>query len=152
MKLTSPSFPDGGAMPVDVSARHANELPPLEIHDVPGDAHSLALLLEDLDSPLGEVTHWLVWNLPPTTQRVDSLNLPSQARTGMDAFGKVGYLGPVPPEGCHHYRFRLLALDAELDLQAGATRSQFEHAASGHVLAEARLTGALCMPTPDHGS
>ncbi|WP_026278927.1 MULTISPECIES: YbhB/YbcL family Raf kinase inhibitor-like protein [Thioalkalivibrio] len=131
-------------MPIEVSARDANELPPLEIREVPAGSRSLALILEDLDSPLGDVTHWLVWNLPPDTTRVDALHLPSEARVGMDAFGKVGYLGPVPPEGCHHYRFRLQALDAELELEAGATRSQFDAAAEGHVLAEVDLTGALC--------
>lgn len=149
MRLISPAFRDGQAMPVEVSARDANELPPLEIHDVPGQARSLALILEDLDSPLGEVTHWLVWNLPPDTHRVDALHLPSEGRVGLDTFGKTGYLGPVPPEGCHRYRFRLLALDAELELEPGATRIQFDAAAEAHVLAEADLTGALCAATPD---
>lgn len=149
MQLTSPSFADGERMPIEVSARDANELPPLEIRDVPAGTRSLALILEDLDSPLGDVTHWLVWNLPPDTQCVDALHLPSEGRVGMDAFGKVGYLGPMPPEGCHHYRFLLLALDAELELAAGATRSQFDEAVQGHVLAEAGLTGALCAPSPD---
>ncbi len=144
MRLSSPAFADGERMPIEVSARDANELPQLEIREVPAGARSLALILEDLDSPLGEVTHWLVWNLPPDTTRVDALHLPSEGRLGMDAFGKVGYLGPVPPEGCHHYRFRLLALDAELELEAGATRSQFDAVAEGHVLDEADLTGALC--------
>ncbi len=149
MRLISPAFQDGEAMPVETSARDANELPPLEIRDVPDAVRSLALVLEDLDSPLGEVTHWLVWNLPRDTHRVDALHLPSKGRVGLDAFGKVGYLGPIPPEGCHRYRFRLLALDAELDLAPGATRTQFDAAAEGHVLAEAELTGALCAATPD---
>ncbi|WP_018167944.1 YbhB/YbcL family Raf kinase inhibitor-like protein [Thioalkalivibrio sp. ALMg9] len=149
MRLISPAFRDGEVMPIEVSARDANELPPLEIQEVPDGAQSLALILEDLDSPLGEVTHWLVWNLPPDTHRVDSLHLPSQGRVGLDAFGKAGYLGPIPPEGCHHYRFRLLALDEALDLAPGATRTQFDVAAEGHVLAKADLTGGLCAGTPD---
>ena len=149
MQLTSPAFRHGEPMPVEASARDANELPPLEIRDVPAGTQSLALSLEDMDSPLGEVTHWLVWNLPAPTDRVDALHLPRHARVGMDAFGKVGYLGPVPPEGCHHYRFRLLALDPELELGAGATRLQFDHAAAGHILAEASLTGALCARSRD---
>ncbi len=148
MYLTSPAFEDGGPMPWSASAPNENRLPALEIHDVPAAAQSLALMLEDLDSPLGRITHWLVWNLPPTTDCVDALNLPSEGRLGMDSFGKVGYLGPIPPEGVHRYRFRLLALDAQLDLPAGATRSQFDQAAAGHVLAEAELTGAMNRAAP----
>ena len=143
MRLTSPAFEEGGPMPWSASAPNENQLPALEIHDVPEGARSLALILEDLDSPLGEVTHWLVWNLPLATDRLDALNLPGAARVGMDSFGKVGYLGPIPPEGLHRYRFRLLALDADLDLKSGATRGQFEQAASGHVLDEAELTGEI---------
>ncbi len=146
MRLTSPAFEEGGPMPWSASAPNENRLPALEIQDVPEGARSLALILEDLDSPLGEVTHWLVWNLPPATERVDALNLPGAGRVGMDSFGKVGYLGPIPPEGLHRYRFRLLALDAELDLESGARRGQFEQASSGHVLDEAELTGEIERP------
>jgi len=146
MHLTSPAFKEGGRIPWSASAPNENRLPALEIHDVPRSARSLALILEDLDSPLGEVTHWLVWNLPPDRSRVDALNLRDETRVGMDSFGKVGYLGPVPPEGVHRYRFRLLALDAELDLESGATRSQFDQAAEGRVLDEAELTGSIARP------
>ncbi len=146
MHLTSPAFEEGGRIPWSASAPNENRLPALEIHDVPRGARSLALILEDLDSPLGEVTHWLVWNLPPDRSRGDALNLRDEARIGMDSFGKVGYLGPVPPEGVHRYRFRLLALDAELDLKSGATRSQFDQATEGRVLDEAELTGSIERP------
>jgi len=146
MDLTSPAFEEGGRIPWSASAPNENRLPELEIHDVPEGARSLALILEDLDSPLGEMTHWLVWNLPPERSRVDALNLREEAQVGMDSFGKIGYLGPVPPEGVHRYRFRLLALDAELDLESGATRSQFDEAAEGHILDEAELTGEIERP------
>ncbi|WP_025367331.1 YbhB/YbcL family Raf kinase inhibitor-like protein [Thioalkalivibrio paradoxus] len=136
-------------MPWSATAPNENRLPALEIRDVPEAARSLALILEDLDSPLGGVTHWLVWNLPPGTDRVDALNLPREGRVGMDSFGKVGYLGPVPPEGVHRYRFRLLALDAELDLEAGAPRNLFDQAAAGHVLDEAELTGVIERSPPE---
>jgi Raf kinase inhibitor-like YbhB/YbcL family protein len=149
MQLFSPAFEDGGKIPWRAAAPSENELPPLEIRDVPVEASSLAILLEDLDSPLGPVTHWLVWNLPATTSRVDALNLPGEGRVGMSAFGKIGYLGPVPPEGSHHYRFRLLALDTELDLESGATRSRFDDAAQGHVLETADLVGIMERPPPE---
>ena len=152
MQLTSPAFEDGGTMPWTASAPNENELPPLEIRAVPEEARCLAILMEDLDSPLGPVTHWLVWNLPADTSRVDALSLPAESRVGMDAFGKVGYLGPIPPEGSHRYRFRLLALDKALDLEAGATRSHFDEAATGHVLETADLVGVIERPPTDPDS
>lgn len=149
MQLFSPAFKDGEPIPWSASAPNENELPPLEIRDVPAQARSLAILLEDLDSPLGPVTHWLVWNLPVTTAHLDAATLPEEGQVGMDAFGKVGYLGPAPPEGSHHYRFRVLALDTELELVTGATRSQFDEAAQGHVLEIADLTGVMERPPPE---
>jgi hypothetical protein len=61
----------------------------------------------------------------------------------MDTFGKVGYTGPNPPEGRHHYHFRVLALDIELALAEGASRVDFDRAVTDHVLEEAELTGVF---------
>ena len=143
MRLSSPEFSDGGELPWSMSAANENRMPPLEIHDVPGTAASLALLLEDLDSPVGELTHWLAWNLPPGTARISAVDLPDEAIVGMNGFGKTGYKGPIPPEGRHVYRFTLLALDRMLELTAGATRRQFDTAIRGHVLATATLEGGI---------
>jgi hypothetical protein len=53
----------------------------------------------------------------------------------------VGYGGPCPPRGApHRYVFTLSALDRELELNAGAARSQVESAMNGHVLAHGELT------------
>ncbi|MFO7963949.1 MAG: hypothetical protein R6U50_08510 [Desulfobacterales bacterium] len=41
-----------------------------------------------------------------------------------------------------HYSFRLLALDIELDLDAGADRSVFDAVANGHIIESAELA---CM-------
>jgi phosphatidylethanolamine-binding protein (PEBP) family uncharacterized protein len=40
----------------------------------------------------------------------------------------------------------LFALDADLDLEAGAAREQLEDAIDGHVLAEAELMGTFERP------
>ena len=143
MKLTSPEFSDGAELPWSMSAANENRMPRLEIRDVPATAVSLALVLEDLDSPVGKLTHWLAWNLPVDTRGISAVDLPDEAVLGMSGFGKVGYLGPIPPEGRHVYRFTLLALDRELDLATGATRRQFDAATEGHVLGSATLEGGI---------
>ena len=43
------------------------------------------------------------------------------------------------PPGEHPYTFRLLALDATLNLSGAPTADRLLDAASGHILAEARL-------------
>ncbi len=143
MQLTSPDFSAGGELPWTMSAANENRLPTLEISDVPADAITLALMLEDLDSPVGPITHWLLWNLPPDTRRLDALSAPRAGRLGMSGFGKVGYSGPKPPEGRHSYRFTLLALSLRLDLAEGATRKQFDAAIRGHVIDTASLEGSI---------
>ena len=61
---------------------------------------------------------------------------------GMNDFTRIGYGGPCPPPGKpHRYFFKLFALDIRLDLKAGATRDELEHAMKGHVLAQAELMG-----------
>ncbi|MEF8794643.1 YbhB/YbcL family Raf kinase inhibitor-like protein [Thiohalorhabdus sp.] len=142
MRLTSPAFGSGDPIPARYSEKGLNVLPPLAIEGVPAGAASLAVVIEDPDSPLGRgVTHWLAWNIPPGTRHLDAAAPPEGTLVGTDTFGKVGYTGPNPPEGRHHYHFRLLALDEELALPSGATRAAFDRAIRGHVLAEAGLTG-----------
>ena len=62
---------------------------------------------------------------------------------GRNDFGTVGYRGPCPPpgHGPHRYRFRLHALDAELDVPDGGDRDRFEAALARHVLTIAELVG-----------
>jgi Raf kinase inhibitor-like YbhB/YbcL family protein len=49
---------------------------------------------------------------------------------GGNDFGETGYRGPCPPpgDGPHRYFFRLHALEAELELEAGAARADLEEA------------------------
>lgn len=149
MRLSSPSFDDGASIPARFTAPDANELPPLRFDEVPESALSLALVLDDLDSPLGQVTHWLVWNLPPDTTKLGDEPLPEQSCIGLDTFGETGYRGPAPAEGRHRYRFRLIALDCRLALPDGATRRDFELAIRDHVLREATLIGLCEAPAFD---
>ncbi len=61
----------------------------------------------------------------------------------------LGYDGPCPPWNdalLHHYHFTVHALDvAALPLEKGFTRDQLQAAMTGHVLAEARLTGTYSL-------
>lgn len=72
----------------------------------------------------------------------DKRDLGDGTRQGRNDFRRIGYGGPCPPAGKpHRYFFKLYALNAKLDLTAGANRKELEKAMKGHVLAEGELMG-----------
>ncbi len=141
MKITSTAFASGEAIPAKYTFDGENVRPPLRFEGVPGNAKSLVVIMEDLDSPIGPFTHWVLWNLPPDTEEIGEDSMPAKAETGINGFGEVRYSGPCPPSGRHRYRFRLFALDIELEATTPDRRDQIEGEMEGDVLAEATLTG-----------
>jgi Raf kinase inhibitor-like YbhB/YbcL family protein len=149
IEVTSTAFEDGQPVPEKYSGQGDNVSPPLQWSDVPQQTKSLALICEDPDSPSGTFTHWLVYNLPPTTASLDE-NVPKGQSMvygflqGKNDFGNVGYGGPAPPAGkVHHYLFKVYALDIILLVPAGGDRSDLLSAMNGHIIGEGDLTGTF---------
>ena len=140
MELRSEAFENGGMIPARYTCDGRDISPPLEISGVPDGTVSLALVMDDPDAPGGTFDHWLVWNIPPETARIEEGREP-QGVQGRTDFGRLGYGGPCPPSGTHTYRFKLYALDCTLDLPEGARKAQLEAAMQGHILAQALLEG-----------
>ena len=140
VKITSSAFQDGANIPSKFTCDGADTSPPLQIADIPSEAKSLALIVDDPDAPGGLFTHWTVWNIPPQTSAVGEGNV-SKGAQGTNDFGKSGYGGPCPPSGTHRYSFKFFALDRELDLPFGAKRGQIDSAIKGHVVAQGELKG-----------
>lgn len=140
MKLTSPEFEHNKAIPSEFTCDANDISPPLQISDVPQEARSLVLIMDDPDAPMGTFVHWVMWNIPPETTEIkkgEQISWP-QGRTD---FGRIGYGGPCPPQGTHRYFFKLYVLDTTLDLPPGSTKQEVEDAMSGHKIAEAQLIG-----------
>jgi len=140
MKIISSAFQQGGNIPSKFSCDGANANPPLQISDVPPEAKSLVLIVDDPDAPSGLFTHWAVWNISPQSSTIPEGSTPKGVQ-GTNDFGKSGYGGPCPPSGAHRYYFKIFALDRELDLPSGAKRSQLDAAMKGHVVAQGELMG-----------
>lgn len=140
MRLTSPDFYDRGSLPSRFTCDSGDATPILNIGEVPTEAKSLALIVDDPDAPGGDFVHWLVWNIPSTATELTT-PVPTGAVEGTTGFGAVGYGGPCPPSGTHRYYFKLYALDLALDLPTTATKTALEQAMSGHVLAHTQLMG-----------
>jgi Raf kinase inhibitor-like YbhB/YbcL family protein len=137
LKLESSAFREGGLIPQLYTCDGEDRSPPLAWTGAPPGTTSYALIMDDPDAPSGTWDHWLVWNLKGSA-------LGEGARDGVsgsNSWGTPGWRGPCPPSGTHRYVFRLLALDATLDLPPGTRKDALLAAAKGHVLAEARLVG-----------
>ena len=64
MKVSSPAFKNEETIPKKYSAKGENVPPPLVVEDVPDNAKSLAIVIEDPKGPLKRFIHWTVWNIP----------------------------------------------------------------------------------------
>ena len=139
--LESGSFEHAQAIPKRHTCDGEDLSPPLRWSNLPEGTRSLALVLDDPNAPGGVFTHWLAWGLDPAAEGLGEGE--PAPREGQNDFGTTGYRGPCPPpgHGRHRYVFRLYALDAELDLGAGAAKAELEQAIEGHVLTTAELVG-----------
>jgi len=147
LALTSAAFQEGGDIPGRHTCDGLDLSPPLSWSAPPDGIQSLALICDDPDAPVGTWVHWLLYDLPPdTTALAEGIPAGEEpaggGRQGRNSWGNVGYGGPCPPPGpAHRYFFTLYALDARLDLSAGATQKELLKAMDGHILAEGQLMG-----------
>jgi Raf kinase inhibitor-like YbhB/YbcL family protein len=138
MKLSSPEFKNNESIPEKFTCDGSNINPVLVIEEIPPATVSLALVLDDPDSARGDFIHWVLFNLP-VTNRIEKNG--AQGTPGKNDFGRLGYGGPCPGKGLHHYNFRVYALDTLLDLPKGSTADEVEYAMMNHILDSASLTG-----------
>ncbi|PWU23517.1 YbhB/YbcL family Raf kinase inhibitor-like protein [Candidatus Cerribacteria bacterium 'Amazon FNV 2010 28 9'] len=140
MTITSLDFQPNQPIPAEFTCDGSNTAPTLEFTDIPINAKSLVLIMDDPDSPSGVWTHWMMYNIDPLTTILEQ-PFPSGVAQGINTFGEVVYDGPCPHNGLHHYVFTLYALDEALSFPKPPTRSEIEYALTGHILQSAQLIG-----------
>jgi Raf kinase inhibitor-like YbhB/YbcL family protein len=141
MKISSSAFQEGGTIPEKFSKNGQNVSPELRVEGAPAEAKSLALIVDDPDTPVGLFTHWLVWNIDPKTIEIAENSPPNGAVQGTNDYPNLGYGGPQPPSGTHRYYFKIFALDRVLDLKSGAKRREVDAAMRGHMIGQGELMG-----------
>ncbi len=141
MKITSSVFENNQMIPSIYTCDGSNISPPLEIHDVPEKAKSLAVVMEDPDAPGGVLTHWLIWNIDPQTLLIPEALIPEKAIRGTNSMGHMTYDGPCPPTGTHHYHFKVYALDDILELGPGSNRDALDKLIQDHIIDETEIIG-----------
>ncbi|MBI2645023.1 YbhB/YbcL family Raf kinase inhibitor-like protein [Candidatus Uhrbacteria bacterium] len=145
MIIQSSVFQEGARIPAQYTCDGIDTHPPLMFSDIPNNAESLVLLMDDPDVPKnirpdGMWDHWVVFNMPPGTREIaEGVRAPGVY--GKNTGGKMAYGGPCPPDREHRYFFKLYALDIILDFSEGVSKADIEQAMEGHVLAKAELMG-----------
>ena len=160
------AFPSRYACPAGVGAiAGTNSSPPLAWSNEPKGTQSVAIVLDDPDAPTSSgqkatFTHWITWGIAPGTLTLpagsngpsvgDNDLAPLAPSLGLPQSVYRNYFGACPPpaSGTHRYIFRAYALSSPLTLAAGASRSAFDAAIAGKVLAEARVTTTVNSNAP----
>lgn len=140
MKLLS-EFENNGKIPSKYTCDGENLAPELTVSAIPVGTKSLVLIVDDPDAPMGTFVHWVLFNLPKHTIKINNKLLPPGVKQGLTDFGKIGWGGPCPPSGEHRYFFKIYAIDKILDLQNGCTKAQVERSIQGHIIEKAELIG-----------
>ncbi len=148
MKLTSSAFQNNAEIPSKYTCDGEGISPPLEIKDVPKNAKSMVLIMDDPDIPafvkekynIDVWDHWILFNIPTGTAKIEEGKNPNGI-LGVNSRGNNSYGGPCPPDAQHRYFFKLFALDVMLSLKEGAIKKEIIAAMQTHILAEAELMG-----------
>ena len=148
MEIKSSAFKDGELIPMKYSCNGDDVSPPLKWSGLPEGTHSLTLIMDDPDAPMGTWDHWVLFNLSATlaalAEAVDEF--PEGTGFGKNSWGRNDYGGPCPPDKEHRYYCKLYAIDTVLNLADGVTKAAVLSAMDGHVLGEAVLMGRYDQP------
>ncbi len=138
MQLESAAFENGGRIPKKYTCQDQNINPPLMVSDIPEDAKTLVLIVDDPDAPNGTFVHWVVYNIPRFNVIAEN-SIPGNE--GKNGYGETGYTGPCPPSGIHRYYFKCYALTDKLFLENGATKQDVIDNMQNFILESAELMG-----------
>lgn len=117
LTLSSSNFQSQQKIPITLACTQAqglNQIPHLNWTNPPIGTLAYLITLTDPDAqPTASnipFTHWILYNIPGNATSVDSSTAKLYA-TGKNSYGRLGYDGPCPASGTHHYVFTLYALN-----------------------------------------
>lgn len=138
LTVRSTAFANKHYIPARFTCEGLNLNPELVISDIPENTQSLALIVDDPDSPNGAFDHWIMWNIP-VTKKIKENSAPGVQ--GKNGRAENKYTGPCPPNGIHEYHFRVYALDNKIDLPADSDKKALLKAMEGHIISSGELIG-----------
>jgi len=135
ISIRSPDFNNNGFIPREFTCDGSRLTPRITIENIPKNAKSLALIMDDPDAPMGTFVHWVVWNIPAPTANIED------GISGINSAQKKGYTPPCPPSGIHRYFFRVYALDATLALNSNSDKNDLLNAMENHIISSSEIIG-----------
>lgn len=148
--VTSGSFVDHGPLPVACTADGEGVSPPLYWSGVPDAATSVALIVEDADSPTPRpLVHAIAVGLPvangalPGGALADDEDAPAEASLGRNSYLQHGWLPPDPPpgHGKHRYAFQVFALGGAEPLPEAPGRDALMGLLESRAIASGMIVG-----------
>lgn len=134
LSVSSPTFQFNGALPTRYTADGLGVSPPLQWDAVPAGAGSIAILVEDADSPTPHpLVHAIVVDIDPEIRSLEEGALASHRHagsgleTGPNSYLQRAWLPPDPPPGHgeHRYVFQVFALMPGPSLSSPPGRREF---------------------------
>ena len=140
MKISSPEFKQNEFIPKKFTCLGKNINPTLFIDDIPDDAKSLVLIMEDPDAVGALFVHWIAYDIAIIKKIEENSKVGIE---GLNSLKKIGYIGPCPPEGTgkHRYFFKIFALDVKLKIDGKVDKVILEKAMDKHIIDSAELIG-----------
>jgi len=140
LTITSPAFAPNTMIPEKYTCQGANINPPIHIEGIPEGTKSMVLILNDPDAPVnGGFDHWVMWNIDQTMP-----DIPEGYHGAMQGFNsshKKGYIGPCPPQGTHHYHFKVYCLNSLINIPPDSYGEKVERTIKGRIIAQGELIG-----------
>lgn len=144
MLFSVSSVINGSTLPTMYTCAGPGQVPAVFWKNVPSNAQSLVLIVDDPDAPDKVFTHWIVYDLSPDSGGIPPNQLPVYERAGsgyqgLNSMGNRGYAAPCPSGGkIHRYVFTLYALDTQITPEL-TDRTHIEAAMGGHVITKAQI-------------
>jgi Raf kinase inhibitor-like YbhB/YbcL family protein len=156
--LTSPAFIDHSPIPPEYTADGAGISPEIDWTGIPPSAASLALIVEDADSPTpAPLVHAIAVDIDPKRTQLKEGELQnadekesSDISLGRNSYLRQAWLPPDPPRGhgVHRYAFQLFALAAGEPFQAAPGRKDLVTALRSRAIASGCLIGTYTRDRP----
>jgi Raf kinase inhibitor-like YbhB/YbcL family protein len=148
IEVSSLAFADHALLPARFTADGDGVSPPLQWRGVPESATSLALIVEDADSPTPEpLVHAIAVNIDPRSNDLGEGELreidESALNLGRNSYLREAWLPPDPPpgHGVHRYAFQLFALTGETRFSKAPGRDELTKVLLEHAIASGCLIG-----------
>ena len=132
--LTSPSFGEGGVIPIKHSCDGSDVSPALNWDEPPTGTTVFALIVDDPDAH--GFVHWVAYNIAggPGGGLAEGIPPAGPPLQGRNDFGRTGWGGPCPPSGTHRYRFTLYALSQPIAVRGNPSAADLRAAMTTGVL------------------